>query len=383
MSALNKTDLIPFNRPYVGASAIGRVLECLSTGHHSGDGPYTKRVASALSVLLESSAILLMPSCTHALETAIRVLGIGPGHEVVLPSFTFTSTANAVVLAGATPVFVDVDPETLNINPEAVRQVISPRTKAVFCIHYGGVAAPLGQLTRLCSEFGIHLIEDNAHGLDANYRGKPLGSFGALATQSFHETKNLQCGEGGALVVNSPDLLEIAEVFREKGTNRSKFFRGQVDKYSWIDAGSSMLLAEPLAAMLEGQLEHFRETQKRRHKIWTEYDSELGRVCHDRGWKQPTIPDECQHPAHLYYMIVQSLEERQSLLAHLKADRIQATFHYQPLHSSIAGRKYGKVAGELRNTDIAANQLIRLPLWPDMTDNQVHRVIESVQSFAS
>jgi dTDP-4-amino-4,6-dideoxygalactose transaminase len=243
------------------------------------------------------------------------------------------------------------------------------------------VAAPIVQLKNICDEVGIRLIEDNAHGLDATYRGKSLGSFGALATQSFHETKNLHCGEGGALVVNDPTLVEPAEVFREKGTNRSKFFRGHVDKYSWIGAGSSMLLGEPLAAMLEGQLEDFRETQARRLTIWNDYDEELRDVCSDRNWKQPTIPDDCEHPAHLYYLIVNNLEERQELLTHMRNDQIQATFHYQPLHSSSAGRKFGKTVGELRNTDIVADRLIRLPLWPDMTDDHVRHIVKSIKRF--
>jgi len=372
---------IPFNRPYIPEGTHEALMVSLSSGRLSGDGPETVAASTLLSNHFNNSPVLLTPSCTHALELAIRLIGAGPGDEVIVPSYTFTSTANAVVLAGATPVFVDIEPLTLNIDLAEVRKAITSSTKAVFCINYAGVSPHLVEMRALCDEFGLVLLEDNAHGLGARSQGQPLGTFSALATQSFHETKNIQCGEGGCLVINDLHYLEMAEVWREKGTNRSQFFRGQVAKYTWISEGSSLLLADPLAAMLKIQLENFELIQTLRKNIWQRYDTELAAYVVTIGATQMVVPDICEQPFHMYYLMMNSLEVRTEFISHLKGLGVLATFHYQPLHSSEAGRKYGKSSGELPNTQRAADCLVRLPLWAGMSDLEVDRVIEAVRSF--
>ena len=356
-------------------------MTSLSSGKLSGDGPETAAASSLLSKLFNDSPVLLTPSCTHALELAMRLIGAGPGDEVIVPSYTFTSTANAVVLAGATPVFVDIEPETLNIDVDEIRTAITSKTKAVFCINYAGVSPQLAEIKALCEEFGLVLLEDNAHGLGAKSQGQPLGTFAALATQSFHETKNIQCGEGGCLVVNDLKYWEMAEVWREKGTNRSQFFRGQVAKYTWVSEGSSLLLADPLAALLKIQLHNFDLIQKLRRDVWHRYDSELSEHAASIGAPHMNVPSQCDQPFHMYYLMMKSLESRTNFISHLKEMGVNATFHYQPLHSSEAGRKYGRSQGDLPNTQRAADCLVRLPLWAGMSEIQVDRVIDAVRSF--
>jgi len=375
-------DLIPFNLPYIPAGAHEAMMTSLSSGKLSGDGPETAAASSLLSKLFNDSPVLLTPSCTHALELAIRLIGAGPGDEVIVPSYTFTSTANAVVLAGATPVFVDIEPETLNIDVDEIRTAITSKTKAVFCINYAGVSPQLAEIKALCEEFGLVLLEDNAHGLGAKSQGQPLGTFAALATQSFHETKNIQCGEGGCLVVNDLKYWEMAEVWREKGTNRSQFFRGQVAKYTWVSEGSSLLLADPLAALLKIQLHNFDLIQKLRRDVWQRYDTELSDYAASIGATQMNVPSQCDQPFHMYYLMMKSLESRTNFISHLKEMGVNATFHYQPLHSSEAGRKYGRSQGDLPNTQRAADCLVRLPLWAGMSELQVDRVIDAVRGFS-
>jgi dTDP-4-amino-4,6-dideoxygalactose transaminase len=372
---------IPFNRPYLPSGTNEAVMFSLASKRLSGDGPETHEASVLLSNYFEGSPVLLTPSCTHALELAIRIIGIGPGDEVIVPSFTFTSTANAIVLAGATPVFVDIEPQTQNIDVAEVSAAITSRTKAVFCINYAGVSPQLPDLQELCKESGLILLEDNAHGLGAKSHGKSLGTFSALAAQSFHETKNIQCGEGGCLVINDQQLLEAAEVWREKGTNRSRFFRGQVAKYTWVDAGSSWLLADPLAAVLKVQLQNFQSIQKMREEIWNRYHSELSDWAYSVGAKQMFVPQECEQSFHMYYLILNSLDDRARFIDHLKKSGVSAAFHYQPLHSSEAGVKFGRFEGKLPNTQIAADCLVRLPLWAGMTTGEVDQVVESVKSF--
>lgn len=374
-------NLIPFNYPYFPDGTNEAVMASLTSGRLSGDGPETAAASSLLSKYFSNSPVLLTPSCTHALELAIRLIHAGPGDEVIVPSYTFTSTANAVVLAGATPIFVDIEPETLNIDLAEIRRAITSKTKAVFCINYAGVSPQLTELQALCEEFGIVLLEDNAHGLGAKSQGQPLGTFSALATQSFHETKNIQCGEGGCLVINDKDYLEMAEVWREKGTNRSKFFRGQVAKYTWVSEGSSLLLADPLAALLKIQLENFDLIQGLRKNVWQRYDTELEGDAVRIGATQMRVPEQCEQSFHMYYLMMKSLVVRTEFISHLKGLGIIATFHYQPLHSSEAGRKYGISRGAFPNTEIAADCLVRLPLWAGMSDLEVDRVIEAVRSF--
>jgi len=375
-------DLIPFNLPYIPTGTHEAMMTSLSSGKLSGDGPETAAASSLLSKLFNDSPVLLTPSCTHALELAIRLIGAGPGDEVIVPSYTFTSTANAVVLAGAAPVFVDIEPETLNIDVDEIRTAITSNTKAVFCINYAGVSPQLAEIRALCEDYGLVLLEDNAHGLGAKSHGQPLGTFAALATQSFHETKNIQCGEGGCLVVNDLKYWEMAEVWREKGTNRSQFFRGQVAKYTWVSEGSSLLLADPLAALLKIQLQNFDLIQKLRKNVWQRYDTELSDHAASIGATQMNIPSQCDQPFHMYYLMMKSLESRTNFISHLKEMGVNATFHYQPLHSSEAGRKYGRSQGDLPNTQRAADCLVRLPLWAGMSELQVDRVIDAVRGFS-
>lgn len=373
--------MIPFNKPYIASSTFDYLKSSIESGRTSGDGPYTKTASENLSHKFLEAEVLLTPSCTHALELAIRALRIGAGDEVIVPSFTFTSTANAVAIAGATPVFVDIDSLTQNIDIEATLSAITSRTKAVFAINYGGVAAPLEKLRVICEKREISLLEDNAHGLGATLRGRPLGTFGVFGTQSFHETKNLQVGEGGALVINDQSLLEECEILREKGTNRSRFFRGQVDKYSWVDVGSSWLLADTLAAILVAQLEDFEKIQEQRHKIWNYYDSELTQWAAANDVQKMHVPDEHGHSAHMYYLVLPTLDSRTRFIEHLSQQGIQAAFHYQPLHDSIAGMKFGVARGTFANTFRAANQLVRLPLWAGLSENDIQRILDSVTSF--
>lgn len=375
--------VIPFNVPYVSKHAESYLLKSIRSGKFSGDGPATQRTSKLLSQMFNDSEILLTPSCTHALEMAVRLLDISPGDEVIVPSYTFTSTANAIVLAGGVPVFVDVESITQNIDVSAVLAAITSRTRAIFCINYAGVSPFLNELKIICEENNLVLLEDNAHGLGGAGDHQPLGTFGALATQSFHETKNIQCGEGGCLVINDDRYQEKAEILREKGTNRSKFFRGQVDKYSWISEGSSWLLADTLAALLESQLNEFGEIQNSRSIAWNSYHTELQDVSDRLGIQQMYIPDNCEQTFHMYYLILNSLEQRTALIKHLQASNIQAAFHYQPLHSSDAGIKYGRSHGDFSNTVRAADCLLRLPLWAGMANEEIERVVSGVISFDS
>lgn len=373
---------IPFNRPYVAGPETEYIGQVMGSGHMSGDGPFTARATTLLRDLIGAPSALLTTSCTHALEMSAILLDVGPGDEVILPSFTFVSTANAYALRGATPVFVDIQPDTLNIDPEAVEAAITDRTKAIVVVHYAGVACQMKAIGALAARHGVALIEDNAHGLGATYHGQPLGSFGALATQSFHETKNVHCGEGGALVINDPAYLRRAEIIREKGTNRSEFFRGLVDKYRWVDIGSSYLPSELLAAFLTGQLESFQQIQKLRHAVWGAYHERLAQWCAEHGVGRPTVPANLEHPAHLYYLMLPGLEARQGLLRHLAERNIQATFHYQSLHSSPAGVRFGRVGpGGCPRTDQAADRLLRLPMFAGMTDAELNRVVDGVLTF--
>jgi dTDP-4-amino-4,6-dideoxygalactose transaminase len=373
---------IPFNRPYVAGPETEYIGQVMGSGHMSGDGPFTARATALLRDLIGAPSALLTTSCTHALEMSAILLDVGPGDEVILPSFTFVSTANAYALRGATPVFVDIQPDTLNIDPEAVEAAITDRTKAIVVVHYAGVACRMKAIGALAARQGVALIEDNAHGLGATYRGQPLGSFGALATQSFHETKNVHCGEGGALVINDPAYVGRAEIIREKGTNRSEFFRGLVDKYRWVDIGSSYLPSELLAAFLTGQLESFQQIQKLRHAVWGAYHERLAQWCAEHGVGRPTVPAGTEHPAHLYYLMLPDLEARQGLLRHLAERNIQATFHYQSLHSSPAGVRLGRVGpGGCPRTDQAADRLLRLPMFAGMTDAELNRVVDGVLTF--
>jgi dTDP-4-amino-4,6-dideoxygalactose transaminase len=318
-----------FNRPAVTGREFDYMREALQSGHISGDGRFTKRCHTVLEEVTHAKRAFLTTSCTHALEMAMLLLDLGPGDEVILPSFTFVSTANAIALRGARPVFLDVRADTLNLDETLLEAAVTPRTRAIVVVHYAGVACQMDAIIDIARRHGVVVVEDNAHGLFGYYKGRPLGSLGALATLSFHETKNVTCGEGGALLVNDPQYVERAEILREKGTNRARFFRGQVDRYTWVDIGSSYLPSDILAAYLLAQLEAREEIQTRRHAIWTRYSHELCAWARERDVHLPVVPAHCQHPAHLFYLVMPSLAARTALIEHLKANQILAVFHYQ------------------------------------------------------
>jgi dTDP-4-amino-4,6-dideoxygalactose transaminase len=370
--------VIPFNRPFQAYRECEYLTSAKASGLTSGDGPFTRRATDLLTSLTDARSALLTTSCTHALEMTALLLDLRPGDEVIMPSFTFVSTANAYVLRGAVPVFVDCRPDTLNIDERAVEAAVTVRTKAIVVVHYGGVACEMDAIGKVAERHGIPVIEDNAHGLGASYKGRPLGSLGSMATQSFHATKNVSCGEGGALLVNDERLGERAEILREKGTDRSRFFRGQVDKYRWMDLGSSYLPSDVLAAALTAQLEAFESIQERRHEVWETYDAAFA----DLEVGRPTVPAGCEHSAHLYYLLMPDLAARQGLIAHLAERGVQATFHYQPLHNAPAGERFGRTGpGGCPVTEEIADQLIRLPLYAGLTDDETARVIEAVLTY--
>jgi dTDP-4-amino-4,6-dideoxygalactose transaminase len=370
-----------FNRPAVTGGEQGYIAAAIASGHLSGDGAFTARCREALEALTGAPRVLLTTSCTHALEMAVMLAGVGPGDEVICPPFTFVSSVNAFVLRGATPRFVDIRPDTLNIDEHQVEAAIGPRTRALMVVHYAGVACALDVLTAVARRHGLPLIEDNAHGLFGRFHGRPLGGFGATSTLSFHETKNLTCGEGGALVINDPALVERAEVLREKGTNRSRFYRGQVDRYTWVDIGSSYLPSEILAAYLWAQIEARERIQERRQAIWNRYQAELAGWADRHGVRRPIVPAGCEHPAHLFYLLLPTLDARQALIAHLRARQILAVFHYLPLHLSDQGVRYGGRAGQHPVTEAVSDQLVRLPLHYHLSAADQDRVIEAVTSF--
>jgi dTDP-4-amino-4,6-dideoxygalactose transaminase len=372
---------IPFNRPGVAGRELGYVQEAFASGHLSGDGAFTRRCQAWLEAQVGCHKALLTHSATAALEMAALLLEIREGDEVVVPSFTFVSTVNAFVLRGARPVFGDIRPDTFNLDEDRLDGLITARTRAIVPVHYAGVGCEMERIVAVAAAAGVAVVEDNAHGLLGTYRGRPLGSFGALAAQSFHETKNFSCGEGGALLINDPRLVERAEIIREKGTDRSRFFRGQVDKYSWVDIGSSYLPSDILAAVLCAQFEAADEIQRRRRRVWERYAERLAGWAGEQGVRLPAIPPGCGQPYHLFYLLLPSLEDRQALIAHLRARNIVAVFHYLPLHLSQMGRRFGGRPGQCPVTESVSDRLLRLPLFADLTDEQLSRVTEAVLAF--
>jgi dTDP-4-amino-4,6-dideoxygalactose transaminase len=371
---------IPFNRPFTTGREFLYVREAIENGHLSGSGPFTERCNRWLEQRVGSEQALLTHSCTAALEMAAMLLGIGPGDEVVMPSFTFVSTANAVVLRGGTPVFVDVRQDTLNIDEHKVAAAITPRTRAILAVHYAGVGCAMPELADVATETATPLVEDAAQGILASYDGRPLGSFGSLAALSFHETKNVHCGEGGALLINDPGLAERAEILLDKGTNRRRFFRGQVDKYSWVDIGSSYAPSEINAAFLWAQLEEAEAITDRRLAIWRTYHDAFADLEEQGIARRPVIPSSASHNAHMYYLLLVDLDSRSRFIDELKRVGIHAVFHYVPLHTSDAGRRHGRSASELAVTEDLSERLVRLPLWPGMVDEDVARVVDAVIS---
>ncbi|GGK08673.1 dTDP-4-amino-4,6-dideoxy-D-glucose transaminase [Pilimelia anulata] len=373
---------IPFHRPHHAARTQRYVTEALATGHTHGDGPFTRRAVDLLRPLVGGRPTLLTTSCTHALEMTALLLDLRPGDEVIMPSYTFVSTANAYALRGAVPVFVDCRPDTLNLDETRVEAAVTARTRAIVVVHYGGVACAMDTITAVADRHGLPVIEDNAHGLGGAHHGRPLGTLGAMATLSFHATKNVQCGEGGALVLADPALAERAEIIREKGTDRSRFFRGAVDKYRWRDLGSSYPPADLLAAVLTAQLEEFPAIQARRHHLWETYHAALADWAADRGVARPGVPAGAAHTAHLYQLLLPDPGRRAGLLAALAAAGIAATFHYQPLHTAPAGRRYGRTApGGCPVTEDVADRIVRLPLHSAMTDAEQRRVVAAVRDW--
>jgi dTDP-4-amino-4,6-dideoxygalactose transaminase len=372
---------IPFNRPCLAGNEYKYIAEAIADGHASGDGPFTRLCHELLERELQVPKALLTTSCTHALEMAAILLDCGPKDEVILPSFTFVSTANAFVLRGARVVFADIRPDTMNLDEARLEPLITSRTKVVVPVHYAGVACEMDTICSIARRHGIAVVEDNAHGLFSRYRGEYTGTFGCLATQSFHETKNVTCGEGGALIVNDPELVERALIVREKGTNRSQFFRGQVDKYSWVDIGSSYLPSDLLAAFLFAQLEARQEIQKKRRRIWEWYRHHLEAWAIENGVRLPVVPAECEQAFHMFYMVLPTLEFRESLISHLKAQGILSVFHYVPLHSSEMGRKWAARETHCPVTEDVSVRLLRLPFYNDLTEAEQVRVVAAVTSF--
>jgi dTDP-4-amino-4,6-dideoxygalactose transaminase len=375
------TKSIPFNRAFIDQSDLAFMSDAIVEGHISGVGKYTKLVESLLELELNAQRCLLTTSCTHALEMSALLLNLMPGDEVIVPSYTFVSTANAFLLHGGTPVLVDSDSVTKNITPDSIRSAITSRTRAVCVVHYGGVSAEMDEITMICNENGITLIEDNAHGLFGTYRGRPLGSFGDMSTLSFHETKNFTCGEGGALVVNNPLFVERAEILREKGTDRSKFHLGLVDKYTWVDKGSSWVLSDLLAAVLWGQLSRRNEVQGRRSYLYKHYHRELGTWANLHQVQLPFCATDRQHTSHLFFLQFPDQVTRDLYISHMKMHGISVTFHYQALHLSPFGRANSILSGELKQAEIASRSLVRLPLFYSLDEDDMNRIIDATVNF--
>lgn len=357
---------IPFNKPSIIGNEIKYIRDAVRLGQLAGDGTYTAKCQDVICALAGVPKSLITHSCTAALEMAAILCDIGPGDEVIMPSFTFVSTANAVVLRGAVPVFVDIDPKTLNIDPLAVREHITSRTRAIFAVHYAGFPADMDALNTIAAEHGLHVVEDAAQALGSTYKGRPAGSLGDMAAFSFHETKNIISGEGGALAINRKDLFERAEVIREKGTNRSQFFRGQVDKYTWVDVGSSYLPGELIAAYLYAQLEVENMIRTRRLSVFDAYMEAFDACASKFGIALPRIPAHCTGNGHMFYVLMQDLETRTRFIAHMKKRGITTPFHYVPLHSAPAGRRFGHTPGPMTVTDRISETLVRLPMFFDL-----------------
>lgn len=371
---------IPFNKPPFLGNEFDYMRAAITSGHISGDGDFTKRCSAALEQLIGAQKVLLTTSCTHALEMAALLLEIKPGDEVIFPSFTFVSTVNAFVLRGAKPVFADIHPDTLNLDERQLERLLSPRTRAVVPVHYAGVGCEMDTILSFAAQHGLAVVEDNAHGLTGTYKGKALGSFGCMATQSFHETKNFSCGEGGALIINDPSYSERAEIIREKGTNRSHFFRGMVDKYTWVDIGSSYLPSDMLAAYLCAQLEQWQTIQARRKQIWDKYDRALRDWAARNSVRQPFIPADRGQTYHMYYLLFPGLAQRQAFIAGLKEQEILSVFHYLPLHLSDMGLRFGGQVGDCPVTERVSDELVRLPLFYNLMDAEQDRVIDAILS---
>lgn len=372
---------IPFNKPHLTHKEMGYISNAHSIGQLSGDGFYTQKCHQWLEKNIGSKKALLTHSCTAAMEMMAILINIKQGDEIIMPSFTFSSTANAVVLRGGIPVFVDIRPDTLNINEQLIENAITKKTKAIFVVHYAGVGCEMDQIKAIAKKHKLFVLEDAAQGLLSKYKNQYLGTIGDMGAYSFHETKNIISGEGGALLVNVSKFIDRAEIIREKGTNRDQFFRGQVDKYTWVDLGSSYLPGEMTAAFLLAQFEQAHELTKKRLNIWKRYNINLSALEKRGVLKRPMIPSYCEYNGHLYYIITENLKTRNKLIDFLKKRGILSVFHYIPLHSSPAGKKYGRFIGNMGITDKISETLLRLPLFYDITEKEIDYIVESIYGF--
>jgi dTDP-4-amino-4,6-dideoxygalactose transaminase len=380
--------LLPFNKSSMQGRELEYIQETINVGQIAGDQIFSKKCQTLLESIMSVKRTLVTTSCTHALEMAAILLNIQQEDEVILPAFTFVSTANAFVLRGARPVFCDIRPDTLNLDESKLKSLITPRTRVIVPVHYAGVGCEMDEILRIAEQHEVAVVEDNAHGLFGKYRGRWLGTFGCLAAQSFHETKNITCGEGGAILINDTRYIERAEIIREKGTNRARFFRGQVDKYSWVDLGSSYVMSDVLAAFLYGQLEKWEEIQVKRRHIWMRYDQELNDWAEANGIKKPFVPDHCEQAWHMYYLLMPSLEERNKFIENLRNKGVMAVFHYQPLNQSyyITSETFGsglKNKSNLQNCPIAediCNRIVRLPFYTSMSLAEQQFVVKTILS---
>jgi dTDP-4-amino-4,6-dideoxygalactose transaminase len=372
---------IPFNHSSIMGRELDYITEAMKGGQIAGDQVFTRRCQGLLEEALQVPKALLTTSCTHALELAAMLLDLQLGDEVIVPSFTFVSTVNAFVLRGACPVFADIRQDTLNMDESQVERLLTPRTKVIVPVHYAGVGCEMDVIMDVASRHGIAVVEDNAHGLFGSYRGRKLGTFGSFATQSFHETKNCTCGEGGALLLNEAKYIERAEILREKGTNRARFFRGQVDKYTWVDIGSSYVMSDVLAAFLYGQLEVWQQIQRKRRSIWEYYDHHLGDWARERGIRRPFVPPHCDQAYHMYYLLLPSQEQRMALIEHLRKWGILSVFHYLPLHLSEMGKKFGGKPGSCPVTEDVSERLLRLPFYNTLSEFQQEKIVAALFEF--
>ena len=373
--------MIDFNRPAFTGREFDYIRDAVQRGMLCGDGEYTKRCSQWMMDKFHVNHVMLTTSCTHALEMAAHLCDIKPGDEVIMPSYTFVSTADAFVLKGAKIVFVDIRPDTMNIDEKLIEAAVTEKTKVIVPVHYAGVACEMDTIMEIAKKYNLKVVEDAAQGVDACYKGKALGTIGDFGCYSFHETKNYSMGEGGALLIRDEKNVENAEIVREKGTNRSKFFRGQIDKYTWVEAGSSYLPSELNAAYLYAQLEAADKINEKRLSIWNRYWDGLEKLSDEGKIVRPTIPEGCAHNAHMFYLKARDLEERTALISYLKEQGVQAVFHYIPLHTAPAGRRYGMFAGEDRYTTRESERLVRLPLYYNLSLEQADYVIDKVNAF--
>jgi dTDP-4-amino-4,6-dideoxygalactose transaminase len=373
---------VDFNRPVPVGNEFEYMHQAITNRHLSGDGPFTKKCHALFEQELGVKKGLLTTSCTHALEMSALLLEIQPGDEVIFPDFTFVSTVNAFVLRGAKPVFLDIRPDTLNMNESTLESAITSRTRAIVPVHYAGVGCEMDTIMSIANRNDVPVVEDNAHGLFGKYKGKYLGTFGVMATQSFHETKNFSCGEGGALLINDPLYVERAEIIREKGTNRARFFRGQVDKYTWVDIGSSYLPSDILAAFLYAQLEQREKIQVHRKNIWELYQAGLADWATAHDVQLPHIPEHCEQAYHMFYLLLPNLELRQKFISYLRERGIYSVFHYLPLHLSDMGQRFGGRAGDMPVTESISDRLVRLPFHNALTSSEQEQVIDAIQEFS-